>query len=126
MELYTDILKRIVIKDNNIIEIAYHDNSFINCEAVKLIFIEFDRLTEGRKIKKLILIGKSTNISEEARQLIITENHIRKSQIIAEAIVVNSFFQKLSANFYILYFKKMYPTHFFTSKDLAIEWLISK
>ncbi|MDI1233077.1 MAG: hypothetical protein PSX81_02215 [bacterium] len=126
MELYTDILKRIVIKDNNIIEIAYHDNSFINCEAVKLIFIEFDRLTEGRKIKKLILIGKSTNISEEARQLIITENHIRKSQIIAEAIVVNSFFQKLSANFYILYLKKMYPTHFFTSKDLAIEWLISK
>lgn len=123
MDLYTTILKSAAIKDDNIIEIVYQDKTLIDLDSAKLIFNEFDKLTEGKRIKKLMIIGQSTNLTEEARHFIIAENNKRKSQIIAEAIVVNSFFQKLSANFYILYLRNIYPTHFFTSKESAQEWL---
>lgn len=123
MGLYTNLLKYVNITDTNIIEIAYQDKTLIDEVAASRIFDEFDRLTEGKPFKKLMIIGQGTNLTQEARQFIISENNKRKEQIIAEAIVVNSFFQKLSANFYILYLRNIYPTHFFTNKDSAMEWL---
>lgn len=123
MELYTEILKSATINDDNIIEIIYQDKTLIDLESAKAIFNEFDRITAGRKVKKLMVMGQATNLTEEARHFIISENNKRKDQILAEAIVVHSFFQKLSANFYILYLRNIYPTHFFTCKETASEWL---
>ncbi len=62
-------------------------------------------------------------ITNAARLYIIEENKKRKALIIAEAVVVNSFAQKLSANFYIFFIQKIYPIHFFVNKTLAIQWL---
>ena len=105
------------------VEVEFEDNVLVEKENIKPIYKLLDEFTSGKRLKKLLVIGEHTEISKEARYMIVHENDLRKNNVIAEAIVVHSFAQKLVCNFYILLLKKIYPTQFFTDRDKATEWL---
>lgn len=119
----TKNLKSLRMIDERTVEIVFVDNETVDVKGVLEIYKLLDEFTAGKRLKKLLIIGKHVEISKEARALIVEENHKRKDNIIAEAVVVNSFAQKLSANFYIMFLRKIYPTHFCISGEEAMEWL---
>ncbi len=123
MELIGDVLKSIGLIENNILQIVFKDEITVDEFMVDLIYSEIDQYISTINIRKLLVIGTHTKITPKARLLIVENNAQRKDKIIGEAIIVHSFAQKLSANFYILFLGNIYPTQFFTNLKLAKEWL---
>jgi hypothetical protein len=118
-----EILKSIKMLNSRTVEIEFEDYAVVEKENIKPIYTLLDEFTSGKRLKKLLVVGEHTEITKEARYMIVHENELRKNNVIAEAIVVHSFAQKLICNFYILLLKKIYPTQFFTDRDKATKWL---
>jgi len=76
---------------------------------------------KGKKFKNLILVGEHTIADIEAVKLSCSE----KGSIykLADAFVINSFPQRLIANFYMKVVKPITPTRFFTKCEDAEKWL---
>ena len=106
-------------------EVVFEDNVLIDLESMKAAYIEFDRLANGRRLKRLVVSGKKMDITKEARKFGERENEKRKDKCIAEAMVVYTFVQKMITNFYLKYIKDLYPTRSFTDIDEAKEWLLN-
>ncbi len=106
------------------VEIEFLDEIVVETNGVREAYRILDTFTNKERLKKLVIIGKLTEITKDARLLIVEENKQRQEKIIAEAILVNSFAQKLSANFYILFLKNIYPIQFFTDRLKAELWLM--
>ncbi len=117
------VLKSLKMINKRTLELEFIDHVTVERDGVKEIYKVLDEFTEGHRLKKLLILGEHTEISKEARFLMVEENNIRQSKIIAEAIVVHSFAQKLSANFYMMLLKKIYPVQFFTDHESAEKWL---
>jgi hypothetical protein len=111
--------------DKRTVEIHFQDSVLVEKEGVKQVYKMLDEFTDGQRLKKLLIIGEHTDITKEARLLIVEENNVRKNRIVAEAIVVHSFAQKLIANFYLALLKNIYPIQFFTERTKAEKWLRS-
>lgn len=109
--------------DENTVEVVYRENQVVTNQDVDEIYSAYDQFTEGKRLKKLMIIGKKVDISSETRFKIINNNNQRKDLIIAEAVVVHSTPQKLKVNFYIMFLKKIYPIQYFTDIEAAKEWL---
>lgn len=122
-ESVSKVIKSIRMYDDRTVEIVYNDDVVINNEDAMESYRILDEFTAGRRLKKLLIVGKNVDINTETRFLIVKENNSRKDSIIAEAVVVNSIAQKIKTNFYIMFLRKIYPTHFFTSVTEAEEWL---
>lgn len=69
-------------------------------------------LTDLRSIK---------SISKEARDY-YSKNEMAPGRV-AIALLIDSYFSKVMANFFIGFSKPITPTQMFTSKEEAIEWL---
>jgi len=123
IQAISKVLKSIRMLDKRTVEIEYLDNVLVEREGVREAYRILDEFTSKERLKKLLIIGERTDISKEARMLIVEENNIRKGRIIAEAIVVHSFAQKLIANFYMALLKNIYPIKFFTKRLEAETWL---
>ncbi len=118
------VLKSIRITEDQILEISFLDDVLVYKGKVQTIYETIDLMTQGQRLHKLIIIGKQTQITKEARFLIVENNAVRKQNIIAEAIIVHSFYQKLSANFYIYFIHHYYPIQFFTDIEKGKDWLM--
>jgi hypothetical protein len=118
------ILKSVTMLHGDTLEIIFKDNTLIDLEGIKEAYIEFDKFfVEKKRLKRLVVIGKNTEITKDARKYGQTENKKRKSTCIAEAMVVHNFVQKVLTNFYLKYIEDLYPTRSFTDIEEARAWL---
>jgi len=122
-DLTSSILKSFRFIDEKTIELIFHDAVIIDLEGIMAVDDYCLQFTKGKKIKRLIVSGKNSEITAKARQYGEKLSEGAKDDIIAEAVVVNSLAQKMIANFYFKYLKDLYPARFFTDIDKAKEWL---
>lgn len=115
-----DSLKKI---DDSTVEVIFKSDAVIGIDQIKETFKTLSELTGNEKHKKLIITGKRTEITKEARLFGMEEAKRIGDFVKAEAIVVHSLYQKMVINFYRRFIDSKYPTRFFTDIDKAKEWL---
>lgn len=111
--------------DENTVEIVFQDNILIDLEGMKEAYKEYGVFTGNKRLKRLVVAGRHTDLTKEARKYGEKENERRKDTCVAEAMVVYTFVQKMIANFYLKYIKDLYPTKSFTDIEQAREWLLN-
>ncbi|MFM6984550.1 MAG: hypothetical protein ACKOXF_10490 [Chitinophagaceae bacterium] len=117
------VLKSISMLDDQTVVIEFRDDITFDLEGIQSSYRETEAYTGGKKLKRLVLCGRKTDITKEARQYGLKENERLKDSVIAEALVVHSFTQKMITNIYLKYIQKSYPARSFTDIDKAKEWL---
>ncbi len=81
------------------------------------------KLSGGQPVCVLKIAGLGSTVDTDSRHYIANERGARYS--IAEAIVIQSFAQKIIGNFYLKVEKPQKPTRLFTDTASAVEWLYS-
>jgi hypothetical protein len=113
---------RIFYLEEDILCLEYNDDLILSEDNVIEFHAIFAKETENRKLKLLVLPGKNTSASREAREY--SQRTVLKS--LGEAIVIHSLAQRIISNFYISFKSKAdYPIKMFNSKDVALKWLRS-
>lgn len=115
-----DSMKKI---DESTIEVVFKDQVVIDLDQIKDTFNILHQLTGEKPHKKLIITGKRTEITKEARLFGMEEAKRISYKVQAEAIVVHSLYQKMVINFYRRFIDSKFPTRFFTDPEKAKEWL---
>lgn len=121
--LAASIIKSFRFIDEETTELVLHDNIDIDLDGIIAVDEYCRQFTDGKRIKRLTISGKNSNISPKARNYGEKLSEAAKDNIIAEAVVVHSLTQKMVANFYFKYLKDLFPARFFTDVDKAKEWL---
>ena len=116
-------IKSALMLNESTLEITFQDEVLIDLEAIKLIDAHCDEIVAGRRLKRLVVSGKKTLMTKEARQYGQDKSKSSKDLIIAEAVVVNTLPQKMVANFYFAFIRDFYPAKFFTDINKAKDWL---
>lgn len=118
-----EIVESIDKLDDRTIRVIFKEKGVIDLDSIKKTYAQLHELTGNNPHKKLIITGKYTEITKEARLFGMHENK-RISEIVkAEAIVVHSLYQKMVINFYYQFIGSSIPVRLFTDKEKAIEWL---
>ena len=110
---------------DDLVEIVFYDDFHFDLEKIKESYKETEKVTGNRKIKRLVICGKHTEIDKAARDYGKKENERLADQVIAEALVVHNFTQKIITNLYLKYIGNSYPAKSFTDVQKAREWLDS-
>lgn len=122
--IYTNrVLQSIQMLDDSTVEVVFKDNVKIELEDIRETYHMLHEFTGGKRLKKLVVTGKQTEISKEARLFGHEESMRIREKVVAEAIVVHSLYQKMIINFYARFIKDSYPTRFFTDFGKAKNWL---
>lgn len=117
------VLKSIRMLDEQTVEICFLDEFTFDLEKIKQSYAECMAFTQGKRLKRLVISGRKTDINREARQFGTRENERLKDTVIAEALVVHSFIQRMITNIYLKNIHKSYPAKAFTDIEKAKEWL---
>lgn len=125
MNLIATKTRTIGMLNEDIIQVVYFDDVVIDVSDMKEDFEEYDKFTSGKKLKRLIIGGRYTEITNEALKYSREENIKRKDSILVEAVVVQSLAQRLMANFYYKLLKPNHPIKVFNDVEKAKEWLVS-
>lgn len=118
-----DIVESIDRLDDKTVRVIFKEKVVIDLENIKKTYAQLHELTGNQPHKKLIISGKFTEITKEARIFGMQENKRISNIVKAEAIVVHSLYQKMVINFYYQFIGTSIPVRLFTDKDKAIEWL---
>lgn len=117
------VLKSVRMLTEDLVEIVFHDEFHFDLEKIKQSYEETAAVTQGKRVKRLVISGKRTQINKEARDYGKSENARLSENVIAEALVVHNFTQKIITNLYLKYIQKSYPAKSFTNIEKAREWL---
>lgn len=117
------VLKSLRMLDSKTLEVRYHDNVQVGLPEIQDLMDDLYEFTENRPLKRLIICTEKSTMNREARAYLQNENKRHSETIIAEAVVVTSFTQKMSTNFYLSFMKNVFPSKFFTDEAKALEWL---
>lgn len=117
-----DYIKRI---DNSIVIVAFKDNVTIDLDQIKDTYAKLFEITGDDIHKKLIITGKNTQITKEARLYGMNESKRISKKVDAEAIVVHSLYQKMVINFYNRFIENNLLVKSFTDVEKAKDWLES-
>ncbi|MES2616899.1 MAG: hypothetical protein V4613_03415 [Bacteroidota bacterium] len=112
-----------IIEETNTCELYFNDNITITLDAIKKVDEHCKQYTAGRKLKRLVVSGRNSHITREARIYGQEASELNKLFVQAEAVVVYSFPQKMVVNFYFGFLKGSFPMQFFTDIEKAREWL---
>lgn len=115
--------RHIELLSHDLVRLSYKDQVDVDLDAAKVDYELYDKITEGKPFRKLVVAGKYTQLSSEAIKYIQGENQKRAHLIIAEAIVVRTLAQRLLGNFYYRLQKPNYNIRLFTSEEKAQDWL---
>lgn len=118
-----NVLESLTLINDSIVEVRYKYKVNVDENDMRQILDALYNLTNGKRLKRLIVISKGSSLSLKARLLLQEENKDRKEEIVAEAVVVNSLTQKMTTNFYLKFIKDIYPSKFFTDYEKALQWL---
>lgn len=117
------VLESIEYISQNTVEVRYKPSVNVNFGDMREILNYIYAFTQNKRLKRLIVISKDSQMELPARLLLQQENKDRKESIIAEAVLVTSLTQKMTTNFYLKFIKDSYPSRFFTDYNKALEWL---
>ena len=123
IETPNKVLRSIQMLDDYTVEIVFNDGVMIELEDLQVGYDLLNEVTQGRALKKIVVTGKRTEISKAARLFGHEQSMKNKDEVIAEAIIVHSLYQKMVINFYTRFINDSYPTRYFTDYDKAKEWL---
>jgi hypothetical protein len=123
MNIQNDIVDSMQMIDNSTVEVIFKSDAVIGLDQIKYTFNQLHQLTGDKPHKKLIITGRRTEITKDARLFGMEEAKRIGEYVKAEAIVVHSLYQKMVINFYRRFIDSKYPTRFFTDVDKAKEWL---
>ncbi len=118
------LIESLSMLDERTMKVEFHEEIMLDLDAITLVDKCCDEFVAGRRLKRLIIAGKNTQITKEARIYGQEKSRQLKDMVIAEAVVVNSLPQKMVANFYFAFIKEFYPARFFTDVEKAKEWLL--
>lgn len=79
------------------------------------------KITKSKKWVMLVDMREVNSVTKEARTYYSDQNVIEGR--VAIALLIESYFSQIVANFFIAYSKPDYPIKLFVSKEKAIEWL---
>lgn len=79
------------------------------------------KITKSKKWVMLVDMRQINSVSKEARVYYSNQNVAEGRMAIA--LLTDSYFSKILANFFIAYSKPDYPIKLFTSKEKGIAWL---
>ena len=111
----------VFLREDGIIEVKFKDDVLLSLEDCKELLFHYRKLTAGKKVPILHLIGKYMNVTKEAREYSASEEGLKYSA--AEAFVFDSLPHRIIANFYLNVNKPLAPTKFFKTKKEAEIWL---
>ncbi len=123
MNIQNDIVDSMQMIENSTVEVIFKSDAVIGLDQIKHTFNQLHQLTGDKPHKKLIITGRRTEITKDARLFGMEEAKRIGEYVKAEAIVVHSLYQKMVINFYRRFIDSKYPTRFFTDVDKAKEWL---
>lgn len=118
-----EIVESIQKLDDTTIEIVFREKAMIDLESIKKTYQQLHEVTGDRPHKKLIITGKYTEITKDARIFGMEENKRIAKYVKAEAMVVHSLYQKMVFNFYNQFIKSDINVRLFTDVNKAKEWL---
>lgn len=122
--LSNDVVEKMYKLDDNTVVVHFKETE-IGLDQIKNTYQMLYELTGPKPHKKLIITGKRTEITKEARLFGMEEAKRIGTYVMAEAIVVHSLYQKMVINFYRRFIDSVYPTRFFTDIEKAKEWLLN-
>jgi pyruvate formate-lyase activating enzyme-like uncharacterized protein len=125
MNTQSKVIHSIQMLDGNICEIVFKDKVRIELNDMAEAFDLVNSFTNHLPVKKLVITGANTEITKEARLFGHEASLKVKDNVIAEAIIVHSLYQKMVINFYSKFIKDNYPTSYFVDIEKAKEWLKS-
>jgi len=112
----------IIERGDGIIEVITSDDFMYERKHIMEIHNALLGLTAGKKRPLMMIGGKKTQISDDAMTFMASEESAETST--AEAFVIQSFFQRILANFYLKVKKPKVPTRFFSNQKKAETWLL--
>jgi len=111
----------VFLREDGIIEVKFKDDVLLELEDCEELLFHYGKLSAGKKVPILHLIGKYMNITKEAREFSASEEGLKYS--IAEAFVFDSVLHQIIANYYLKVDKPSVPTKFFKTKTEGEIWL---
>lgn len=120
--LNNEVVESMYKLDHNTIVVSFKETT-IDLDHIKHTYGMLNELAGDKPHKKLILTQKKTTITKEARYFGMQEAKRIGGNVIAEAVIVHSLYQKMVINFYSKFIDTTYPTRFFTDIEKAKEWL---
>ena len=111
---------RVYLKDGFLI-VAYNDIAEIDVADMKETLHACRQLSDFDSAYVLVLSGKYTIHTREARQFAQQPENALPAK--AEAIVVNTFIQKVIGNFYAMFTQAQFPVKLFNTQLSAETWL---
>jgi hypothetical protein len=125
LKTQSKVILSIQMLEDNICEIIFKDRVRIELQDMMDAFDLVNSFTNHKPVKKLVITGERTEITKEARLFGHEASLKVKHNVIAEAIIVHSLYQKMVINFYSKFIKDNYPTQFFVDTAKAKDWLKS-
>ena len=112
----------IFLREDGIVQLNCGDEVVYEIPMIKENLDCIRKIGNGKKMPVLNIGGKLTNVSTEAREFVASAVY-SKDFVAAEAYVVNSITQRITANFYLKVNKPKVPTAFFNDEKSAVKWL---
>jgi hypothetical protein len=108
------------MRDDGIVNTDVFLNESVTLAQAKKLLAAYLKVTEGIKTPHLFTMTKLAIMEADVMEFIAnTANKHGK----ADAFVIHSLPQKILGNFYLKFKSPQIPTHFFNSKEKAIQWL---
>ncbi len=112
---------RIQLLDNKIIRLKIFGNTIIGRTEAKEMNDTIGILSCGKEILVLITADEITQFNKGAMEFSASDEGLRYT--LADALVVKSLAQRITANFYLAVNAPKKPSRIFNSEEEAIEWL---
>lgn len=111
----------IKILDHSIMQIHTKVKDEFEIEHSRKICAERIKISNGKKFSLLHTSEKFVIPSKEVREFVATEE--RSELVLADAFVINTLPQRMTAKFFIQFNNPVRPTKIFDNVEEAIEWL---
>ena len=107
--------------EGNIICGTFSQNVVINLNVAKDMVKDRLMLSEGKPYLILVEIDKIKAVENKARSYFASTEGTR--QLIAAALIANSYLSRIIGNFFLTFNKPLIPTRLFTDREEARQWL---
>ena len=97
----------------------YKAKTLIELTDLKFVLDHHSALTKEKLYKIVVEFPQFTSLTAEAREYAVAY----QLPAIAEAIVIKTLAQRITARFYYMFNAQKHPVKVFTDREKAIEWL---
>jgi hypothetical protein len=113
----------ISLREDGIVHVYYHDNTFLNVELQMRMLEQFNKITKKKKMLFLFEAGKDVVVTKGARENAIIIEDL--TPVLASAVVAPNLAYRIIANFYIKVKKIKGECKVVKNAEEGIKWLKS-